>query len=51
MTFTLTPWRLTLDSDHDLEDCPNAVALGRFMLIFMALCAPALGYALAEIFG
>lgn len=35
--------------EHDADDFRNPVGLGRFLLIFLALCAPAIGYVLAEI--
>lgn len=35
--------------EHDSDDFRNPVGLGRFLLIFLALCAPAVGYVLAEL--
>lgn len=35
--------------EHDSEDFINPVGLGRFLLIFLALCAPAIGYLMAEL--
>lgn len=48
MTSTLT--HLGAFMEHDPEDFCNPVGLGRFLLIFASLCAPAIGYCLAEIF-
>lgn len=35
--------------EHDSDDFRNPVGLGRFLLIFASLCAPAIGYVLAEV--
>lgn len=48
MTALLTHWRQAME--HDPEDFKHPVSLGRFLLIFLALCAPAVGYVLAEVF-